>query len=172
MGTSPAPLAVSIRPAAVRISNGASGVYRGTSVVTDTGSKPISVRPETLRLVGNHSCKQQGVSWLKIQTAAFQLTPGQSRPVHWTVDVSPGQSGQGAVLAMASVKSSAQFKLGGGVGERVVLGTGQQTCTQPVALPHPSSGAPIGLVVLVAVVAALLVLGLVLVGRRLRRGQS
>lgn len=156
----------------VPVNTGAKALsYTGHVVVKDTGSLPIFVKPEAITLGRHTQCTQGPPSWLRLDVATVKILPGHSSTLAFHVVAQPGQTGDGALLAVGSTGVGHGIHASAGVGARVLLGNGANTCTKPVsvAAPHAASGFPIWIVVLVVATLCLLV-GLVIAGRvRARR---
>jgi hypothetical protein len=159
---------VSIQPAEVKIPVlSAHGVGHFQVIVTDAGVQPIKIQMETVRLGRTAACTQHSTPWLTVASRAYALQPGHSKTVAVTVDAQAGQNGNAAVIALASPDRAANgnFKIGGAVGSRFVLGNGSNalcTAEQPVITvkPHTSSGLPLALIIVLAlVVVAVLAAG-------------
>lgn len=156
----------------VPVNTGAKALsYTGHVVVKDTGSLPIFVKPEAITLGKHTQCTQGPPSWLRLDVATVKILPGHSSTLAFHVVAQPGQTGDGALLAVGSTGVGHGIHASAGVGARVLIGNGANTCTKPSAvfITHPSSGPPVLLIVLIAVAVALVIAGVVVARRRMRR---
>lgn len=171
-------LAVSIQPAEVKIpALQVHGVGHFQVIVTDAGTQPIKIQMETVRLGKSAACTQHSTPWLTVASKTYTLTAKQSKTVDVHVSANAGENGNAAVIALASPAkvTSGNFKIGGAVGSRFVLGNGSNavcTAEQPVIKVQPPSsggGFPVLLAVLIAALLALVIAGVVVARRRMRR---
>lgn len=148
--------------------------YAGHVVVRDTGSLPIVVKSQGVTLGKHTACSQGPPSWLKLDAATVKIQPGHTATLPFHVVAQPGQTGDGAIVAVGSTAAGHGIHASAGVGARVLLGNGANTCTKPVsvAAPHAASGPPMVLLILVAVLAVALVAGLIVVGRKIHNRRA
>lgn len=131
------PFSLSVGPAKQVPAHGQAQV-----LVTDSGTKPLAIHTEVLRLAGAHCGQAQNV--VTVNPARFTLQPGahQWTTVHLAHQIPAGDYG---VLYLASAANPHQHgvTLTGAVGSQVLV-RGAAVC-HPKALalaPHVSAGFP------------------------------
>ncbi len=161
--TGAAPFRLSLSPASVRLVNGKTH-YNGAVKVTDSGSAPLHVQMTAITLapVGGHCHLSAGApAWLHVKGAqAFNLNPGQSKTVPYTVTASQGQTGSGAVVATATLAKAGHGngQISASAGSRVTLGTTACHVAQaPPTLP-PSGQFSSNIILLPGIILALIVI--------------
>ena len=156
------PLSITLSPAAIRVPYDY-GTYHGHVTITNDSHVALTVTPVELR-TGSHPCSQAAPAWLTTGSLKpFKLAAGHAGNIPYTVHATSGVNGSAVIAAMASAPKSSAGSVGGAVGMRVTVGTGVQVCTKPVSAPAPSSsgGLPMGVLVAIVVLAALVVAGVV-----------
>lgn len=165
-----APFRFSLGPASVTLPHRTH--YQGKVTVTNTGSQGIGIHMNAVSLgsSGKGCTSAHGApAWLHLASQSFQLAPKAARTVSYTVSAPTGTTGSGAIVAAGAplAKGHGNAQLSGAVGSRITLGSDHcSTIAAPVI--HHGGGFPIGVVIVVALLA-LVVAALTITVRRVRR---